>query len=125
MPIICHLHRLVEHRQPADLLSLHDVHGVLDVLVVAAIGDAGGHHVLGLDVGNALVVGHTTDGNVPIGDHADERAVGGDRNAADIELAHSLGDGSDLGLGRNAFETLMHHVSLSWATLLQEEMPSV
>ena len=86
------------------------MHGVLDVLVVAAIDDAGGHHVLGLDIGNALVVGHTTDGNVPIGDHADEGAVGGDRNAADIELAHSLGDGSDLGLGRNAFETLMHHV---------------
>jgi hypothetical protein len=37
-----------------------------------------------------LIVGHAADGNVPVGDHADELAVGGDRNGADIELAHSV-----------------------------------
>ena len=93
-----------------DLLSFHDAHGVLDILVIAAIDDAGRHHVLGLDLGHALVVGDAADGDVAVGDHADESAVAGDRNGADIELAHSLGDGVDRGVGRNAFDALMHHV---------------
>src|SRR6476660_3275004 len=105
-----HLHRLVEHWQPSDLLSLHDADGVLDVLVVAAIDYAGCHHVLGLDLGYVLAVGHTADGDVTVCDHADELAVGGNRNGADIELAHSLGDGVDRGVGRHAFNALMHHI---------------
>jgi hypothetical protein len=97
--------------------------GVLDVLVVAAIDDAGCHHVLGLDLGHVLIVGHAADGDVPVGAHADELAVGGNPNGADIELAHSLGDCVDRGVGRHAFDALMHHVfhfhrELLWASKL-------
>jgi hypothetical protein len=43
-------------------------------------------------------------------DHADEGAVAGHGNGADIELAHFLGDRVDRGVGRNACDALMHHV---------------
>ena len=34
----------------------------------------------------------------------------GDRHGADVELAHSLGDGIHGGVGRDAFDALVHHV---------------
>ena len=59
MPIICIASSSTGSLRICFPFMMHGVmmHGVLDVLVVAAIGDAGGHHVLGLDLGHALDVG--------------------------------------------------------------------
>src|SRR4029077_8631593 len=95
---------------PPDLLALHDTHGILDILAVAAIDDAVGRGVLGLHLSWILATGHAPNTRVAVGDHADQRAVLGIRDGADIELFHLFGDRAHRGLRRNAFDAFIRHV---------------
>ena len=78
----------VQHRQPADVLALHEMRGVGDVLVAEAGGDIFGHDLPHLHPGGVPPVGDRAATDVTVGDHPQQLAVLHHRQRADVEVAH-------------------------------------
>ncbi len=92
---------LVDHRQPLDLVLVHDVDGFLDLDVLPG-GDQAARH----DVADLLARLQLDDGpHVPAADDADELAVLDDGDARDALLRHHAPRGLDslAGAGREHF----------------------
>jgi hypothetical protein len=53
----------------------------------------GAHHVGDEHVAPVETTGNAADGDVAVGEHADERIAVADRQRADVEVAHALGRG--------------------------------
>src|SRR5262245_44050427 len=99
-----------ENGQPPDLVFLHDAKRVLGLAIVAAENHVAAHHVLRLDGGEVLAIGERSDGDVPVGHHADGFAALTHQHRADVVVAHLLGNGLKLGIGGDVLGALVHHV---------------
>ena len=87
---------LVDDRDAADLLAAHQLHRRLDRVVGAARLHAARHHSL-TGASRRAALGHGADGDVAIGDDADEATARlgaahalDDRHEADVLLLHQL-----------------------------------
>src|SRR6266567_3029190 len=77
-----------ENRQPANLVALHDLYGVLDPLIVKAVGDVRGHGLPDRGGGRIAALRDRPHGDVTIREHADEPLALADGQGADIESSH-------------------------------------
>ena len=81
----------VEDYEPADLLRRHQPSRVLHELVLEAVDDSRRHDVADADVCGGIALGRGPDGDVTVGDHADQPVVVADRQRPNVERLHLRG----------------------------------
>src|SRR5690554_4574336 len=80
----------IEHRQPADLDVGHVLGHMLDVLVLEAVADVGGHHLAHRGV-RPQAPGQATDDHVAVGEHAHQTIALVDQQGAGVDALHQGG----------------------------------
>src|SRR5438105_10246385 len=97
----------VYHRQAPHLDVAHVLCDVVEILVVVAIHDLGAHDLAHRSVGT-LARAHRPDGDVTVGDHADEPVVLAHRHRAGVDFFHDFRYFPDA-LARGAHAHLARH----------------
>jgi len=77
----------IEHRHPPDLLVAEPAQHALDVLVLVAPANVFAHRVAHLGV-RPLAFGDGADGDIPVGDHADQPVVLAHRQRSGVAFGH-------------------------------------
>ena len=101
---------MVDHRDPADLPSAHDLDDLVHIVVVEAP-----FHVVGHDLADAVLIGRDAGGrrahgNIAVGHHADQPAPVADRQDADIDLVHEPRGIPDRAVRLNHANIAGHHI---------------
>src|SRR5438093_153198 len=81
----------IQNRQAANLVPLHELDGVLDLLIVEAVGDVRGHRLADGCGVRIVTLRHCSYGDVTVREHPDEPVAITDRKRSDIESSHLCG----------------------------------
>ena len=83
---------MVKHRQPTDLLFFHQLGRLSNVLILETVDEVGGHYVTHLNQCRVTPRRGRPHRNVAVSKEADQLIAVTDRQDADVERAHLLGD---------------------------------
>src|SRR5688572_4067382 len=107
----------VDHRQAPDLVVAHVLGDMVELLVVEAVLNFRAHYLAHRGVG-PLACRDSADGDVAVGDHADQAVVLAHRDRPGVDLLHDLGDLANALLGIGYAHVARHCLADSHGTSL-------